>query len=106
MINGSTFTICDIENGLVIEQMNQRVKMAALDILERQNVDKPRKVTLEISLSYKDGFVGIKAHSKISLPPDLAIKTICGLPDETGNLRRLGSPTNQATLPINFVVSE
>lgn len=101
------FTILDLEKGRVVKELDEKVREAALDIRDRPDNTKPRKVTLELIMNSKDGFVSIQAGAKLSLPPDSPSKTICGMPDDEGNLRNLNSNTSgQLHLPIQFATED
>ena len=103
------FTIVHLEGGKLVEALNEAIKTAALDVKARPSIKKPRKIVWELALSPTDGgFVGVQAEiPKISLPKDKAIATICGMPDDEGNLRNLqNTSTNQYQLPINFYEDE
>ena len=98
------FTIMDLEKGKVVKDLDEKVREAALDIRDRPDNVKPRKVTLELIMNSKDGFVSVQAVAKLILPPDSPSKTICGMPDDEGNLRNLNPiGVNQKSLPIKFV---
>ena len=98
------FTIMDLEKGKVVKDLDEKVREAALDIRDRPENVKPRKVTLELIMNSKDGFVSVQAVAKLILPPDSPSKTICGMPDDEGNLRNLNPiGVNQKSLPIKFV---
>lgn len=99
------FTIVDLENGKPVAELNEALKIAALDVKNRPTIKKPRKIVWELSLAPTDGgFVGVQAEiPKVTLPRDKAIATICGMPDDEGNLRNLQNTSiNQYQLPINF----
>jgi hypothetical protein len=99
------FTIVDLENGKLVEELNEAIKVAALDVKMRPTIRKPRKIVWELAIAPTDGgFVGVQAEiPKVSLPRDKAIATICGMPDDEGNLRNLQNQTTaQYQLPINF----
>lgn len=99
------FTVVDLENGKLVEELNEALKVAALDVKNRPGIRKPRKIVWELALVPTDGgFVGVQAEiPKVSLPRDKAISTICGMPDDEGNLRNLqNTSVNQYQLPINF----
>ena len=101
------FTIMDLEKGKVVKDLDEKVREAALDIRDRPDNLKPRKVTLELILNSKDGFVSVQAVAKLVLPMDNPSRTICGMPDDNGNLRNLNSNTgNQHSLPIQFVTED
>jgi hypothetical protein len=100
------FTVVELEGGRVVDDLNAKIRMAALDVRDREHVGKPRKVTLEVTLTPKDGFVMINAAAKIALPADQPSRTICGMPDDTGNLRSLNQGGAQTRLPINFAVED
>lgn len=101
------FTIMDLERGKVVKDLDEKVREAALDIRDRPENVKPRKVTLELILNSKDGFVSVQAVAKLIVPPDSPSKTICGMPDDDGNLRNLNPiGTNQKALPIRFASEE
>ena len=98
------FTIMDLEKGKVVKDLDEKVREAALDIRDRPENVKPSKVTLELIMNSKDGFVSVQAVAKLILPPDSPSKTICGMPDDEGNLRNLNPiGVNQKSLPIKFV---
>lgn len=99
------FTIVNLENGKLVAELNEALKIAALDVKQRPAVKKPRKIVWELALAPTDGgFVSVQAEiPKVSLPRDKAIATICGMPDDEGNLRNLQNTSiNQYQLPINF----
>jgi len=97
------FTIMDLEKGKVVKDLDEKVREAALDIRDRPDNMRPRKVTLELTMNSKDGFVAVQAVAKLVLPPDGASKTICGMPDDEGNLRNLNPVgVNQHRLPIFY----
>ena len=99
------FTIVNLENGKLVAELNEALKLAALDVKQRPTVKKPRKIVWELALAPTDGgFVSVQAEiPKVSLPRDKAIATICGMPDDEGNLRNLQNTSiNQYQLPINF----
>lgn len=103
------FTIVDLENGKLVAELNEALKIAALDVKQRPLIKKPRKIVWELALSPTDGgFVSVQAEiPKVSLPRDKAIATICGMPDDEGNLRNLQNTSiNQYQLPINFYEGE
>lgn len=103
------FTIVHLEGGKLVEELNEAIKKAALDVRDRPQIKKPRKIVWELALSPTDGgFVGVQAEiPKITLPKDKAIATICGMPDDEGNLRNLqNTSVNQYQLPINFYEDE
>ncbi|NCC85778.1 MAG: hypothetical protein EOM03_16900 [Clostridia bacterium] len=101
------FTITDLEKGKVVKDLDSKVREAALDIRDRPDNLKPRKVTLELILNSKDGFVSVQAVAKLALPMDSPSKTICGMPDDEGNLRNLNSNTGgQRPLPIQFATED
>ena len=101
------FTIMDLEKGKVVKDLDEKVREAALDIRDRPDNLKPRNVTLELSMNSKDGFVSVQAGAKRVLPMDNPSRTICGMPDDNGNLRNLNSNTgNQHSLPIQFVTED
>ena len=103
------FTIVHLENGKLVEELNEAIKTAALDVRDRPLIKKPRKIVWELSRAPTDGgFVGVQAEiPKITLPKDKAIATICGMPDDEGNLRNLqNTSVNQYQLPINFYEDE
>ncbi len=101
------FTIMDLEKGKVVKDLDEKVREAALDIRDRPDNLKPRKVTLELIMNSKDGFVSVQAVAKLVLPMDNPSRTICGMPDDNGNLRNLNSNTgNQHSLPIQFVTED
>lgn len=101
------FTIIDLEKGKVVKDLDSKVREAALDIRDRPDNLKPRKVTLELILNSKDGFVSVQAVAKLVLPMDNPSKTICGMPDDEGNLRNLNSNTGgQRSLPIQFATED
>lgn len=103
------FTIVHLDNGKLVEELNEAIKKAALDVRDRPTIKKGRKIVWELILSPTDGgFVGVQAEiPKITLPKDKAIATICGMPDDEGNLRNLQNPSvNQYQLPINFYEDE
>jgi len=101
------FTIMDLEKGKVVTDLDEKVREAALDIRDRPENTKPRKVTLELIMNSKDGFVSVQAVAKLLLPADSPSRTICGMPDDDGYLRNLNPiGTSQHSLPINFVNEE
>jgi len=102
------FTITSLENGKAIEKLNNAVKMAALDIKNRPDVKKPRVVTFTLSMMPHEGLTKVQGHAKYALPPDLPMSTLCGKPDEDGNLFNIQTQADsgQYSLPINFVSSE
>lgn len=97
------FTILSLDEGQAVEELNQIIKTAALDIRARPDVMKPRKVTLEITFTPQEGgFLKIAANPKITLPPNGPRRTLCSLPDEDGNMRDLNSiGTGQRPLPAD-----
>ena len=102
------FTVADLDGGRIVEELNAAIKMAALDVKNRPGNTKPRKINWTISLAPTDGgFVTVQAEiPKLTLPKDKAISTICGMPDEDGNLKNLQAANTQYGLPINFSVEE
>ena len=102
------FTVADLDGGRIVEELNAAIKMAALDVKNRPGNTKPRKINWVISLAPTDGgFVTVLAEiPKLTLPKDKAISTICGMPDENGNLKNLQTANTQYGLPINFSVEE
>ena len=103
------FTIVNLENGKLVAELNEALKIAALDVKQRPTVKKPRKIVWELALAPTEGgFVSVQAEiPKVSLPRDKAIATICGMPDDEGNLRNLQNTSiNQYQLPINFYEGE
>ena len=102
------FTVADLDGGRIVEELNAAIKMAALDVKNRPGNTKPRKINWTISLAPTDGgFVTVQAEiPKLTLPKDKAISTICGMPDESGNLKNLQTANTQYGLPINFSVEE
>ena len=102
------FTVADLDGGRIVEELNAAIKMAALDVKNRPGNTKPRKINWTISLAPTDGgFVTVQAEiPKLTLPKDKAISTICGMPDEDGNLKNLQTASTQYGLPINFSVEE
>ena len=89
------------------DEVDEKVREAALDIRDRPDNLKPRKVTLELIMNSKDGFVSVQAVAKLVLPMDNPSRTICGMPDNNGNLRNLNSNTgNQHSLPIQFATED
>lgn len=99
------FTVMDLDNGRLVELLNDAVKAVALDVKTRFGNRKPRKITWEIQMvPTEDGaFVTVMAEKpKITLPKDKAISTICGMPDDDGNLRNL-KVNYQKSLPINIM---
>ena len=102
------FTVADLDGGRIVEELNAAIKMAALDVKNRPGNTKPRKINWTISLAPTDGgFVTVLAEiPKLTLPKDKAISTICGMPDENGNLKNLQTANTQYSLPINFSVEE
>ena len=95
--------------GKLVAELNEALKIAALDVKQRPLIKKPRKIVWELALSPTDGgFVSVQAEiPKVSLPRDKAIATICGMPDDEGNLRNLQNTSiNQYQLPINFYEGE
>lgn len=95
------FTIITLDNGRAVEDLNGAINAIALDIRNRPHVAAPRKVSFELTLTPKDGFIHVKAQAKPTFPYDNPRKTMCGMPDENGNLRNLNRiGTGQKTLPI------
>ena len=95
------FTIVTLDEGRAVEDLNGAIKAISLDIRNRPHVTAPRKVNFELTLTPKDGFIQVKAQAKPSFPYDNPRKTMCGLPDEEGNLRNLNRlGTGQKSLPI------
>ena len=98
------FTIMHLDNGRLVELLNEAVKDVALDVKARPGNLKPRKIVWEIVMipTEEGDFVKVMAEKpKIVLPKDKPISTICGMPDEDGNLRNL-NVTYQKSLPINI----
>ena len=102
------FTIVDLDGGKIVEELNAAIKLAALDVKNRQGIMKPRKIAWTLTLTPTDGgFVSVQAEiPKLTLPKDKAIATICGMPDEDGNLRNLNGGTTQYSLPLNIEIEE
>jgi hypothetical protein len=99
------FTVMDLDHGRLVELLNEAVKAVALDVKSRPGNRKPRKIVWEIQMmpSEAGDFVTVMAEKpKVTLPKDKAISTICGMPDDEGNLRNL-NVTYQKSLPINIV---
>ena len=102
------FTVADLDGGRIVDELNAAIKIAALDVKNRPGNSKPRKINWTISLAPTDGgFVTIQAEiPKLTLPKDKAISTICGMPDDNGNLKNLNSASKQYSMPISFNVEE
>jgi len=102
------FTIMDLNDGEAAEELNSSIKMATLDVRNRPNVKKPRKVTFEITFTPdEDNYVRIAACTKVAFPSNPPRKTLCSRPDEMGNMRDLNAMgTGQKTLPKDALFPE
>lgn len=99
------FTVAHLEGGKIIEELNMAIRDAALDVKDRPDIRKPRKISWTLTLTPTDGgFVTVAAEiPKVSLPKDKAISTICGMPDSEGNLKNLQNiATTQYKMPIGM----
>lgn len=102
------FTIMHLNNGELVELLNEAVKKVSMDVKDRPGNMKPRKIVWEIQMipTEEGDFVKVLADKpKIILPKDKPISTICGMPDEDGNLRNL-QVNYQKSLPINLQKEE
>lgn len=105
-IEESRFTVTNLGDGQLVELLNDAVRTVALDVKNRPEIEKPRKIVWEIQMMpTKEGdFVRVAAERpKITLPKGKAISTICGMPDSEGNLRNL-TISSQKSLPINITM--
>jgi len=100
-MSGTIFTIMSLDDGKAAEELNQAIKTAALDIRNRPEVLKPRKVVFELTMTPQEGgYLKIAGNPKVMLPPNGPRRTLCSLPDENGNMRDLNSiGTGQGALP-------
>ena len=96
-----SFTIDDIDQGAVVEQLRAGFMKIAGDILERPDLIKPRTLTLVVSMTPTEhGFVNVVVKEPtIKLPANKASSGLCGMPDANGNFMAL-SVSKQGTLPI------
>ena len=48
------FTIVDLDGGKIVEELNAAIKLAALDVKNRQGIRKPRKIAWTLTLTPTD----------------------------------------------------
>ena len=101
-MSDNEFTILSFNDGAALLDLNEAIKKAAIDLRDREEVAKPRKVVFELVLTPQDGgFIKISARSKVSLPPNEPRKTLCSLPDDAGKMRDLNfDGVRQGILPL------
>lgn len=98
------FTILSLDEGQAAEELNQAIRTAALDVKNRPQVMKPRKVVFELTLTPQEGgFLKIAANPKVTLPANMPRKTLCSMPDDNGEMRDLNA-IGSGKLPINMQI--